>query len=131
MALNRRIAQIYDRDPARYDRMMTRFMARFLGSGRRQIGAFAEGKVLEIGIGTGLSLCHYLAATRVIGIDLSAKMMAVAKLRAAETDVPVELCLMDAQRLAFADQVFDSVVFSLCLCTIPDPSAAIREAVRV
>ena len=131
MALNRRIAQIYDRDPARYDRMMNRFMDRILVRGRREIGAFAEGRVLEIGVGTGLSLLHYSRVTSVTGIDLSAKMIAVAKRRAAEANLSIELCLMDAQKLAFADQVFDSVVFSLCLCTIPDPEAAIAEAVRV
>lgn len=131
MAVNRQIAEIYDRDPARYDRMMTRFMDRILGKGRREIGTFAEGRVLEIGVGTGLSLPYYSRVTTVTGIDLSANMLALAERRAAETDVAVELCLMDAQRLAFPDQVFDSVVFSLCLCTIPDPGAAIAEAVRV
>src|SRR5713226_887367 len=98
-------------------------MACLLDSGRRQIGAFAEGRVLEIGIGTGLNLKHYRAAARVTGIDLSAKMMELARVRSEETGVPVELCLMNAQRLAFPDHVFDAVVFSLCLCTIPDPMA--------
>jgi ubiquinone/menaquinone biosynthesis C-methylase UbiE len=43
----------------------------------------------------------------------------------------VQLIEMDAEHLAFADRTFDSVAFNLCLCTIPDPFAAVREAVRV
>ena len=131
MALNRRIAEIYDRDPARYDRMMTSFMDRVLGRGRPQLGALAQGRVLEIGIGTGLSLPYYRAGVSLTGIDLSPKMLAVAKKRAESAKFPVALGLMDAQRLAFPDGEFDSVVFSLCLCTIPDPTLAVREAVRV
>jgi ubiquinone/menaquinone biosynthesis C-methylase UbiE len=38
---------------------------------------------------------------------------------------------MDAENLALPDHVFDSVAFNLCLCTIPDPAAAVREGVRV
>ena len=53
MALNRRIAEIYDRDPARYDRMMTSFMDRVLVRGRRQLGSLAQRRVLEIGFCTG------------------------------------------------------------------------------
>lgn len=43
----------------------------------------------------------------------------------------VLLVQMDAERLAFSDQSFDSVAFNLCLCTVPDPERALREAVRV
>ena len=127
MALNRRIAEIYDRDPARYDRMMTRFMDRVLVRGRRQLGPLAQGRVLEIGFGTGLSLPYYRAGVSLTGIDLSPKMLAVAKKRAEAATFAVALSVIDAQRLAFPDTEFDSVVFSLCLCPVPDPALAVGE----
>lgn len=44
---------------------------------------------------------------------------------------PADLRLMDAEHLEFADDAFDTVVFSLCLCTIPSPSKALAEGIRV
>jgi ubiquinone/menaquinone biosynthesis C-methylase UbiE len=90
-----------------------------------------EGRVLEIGVGTGLNLAHYPAGTDVTGIDLSPKMLEIARQRAAGLDLKTDFREMDAETLDFPDQSFDSVVYSLCLCTIPDPVRAIREGMRV
>ena len=90
-----------------------------------------EGRVLEIGVGTGLNLSHYAPGTDVTGIDLSPKMLAIARQRAAGLDLRVDLREMDAETLDFPDQSFDSVVYSLCLCTIPDPVRAVEEGLRV
>jgi ubiquinone/menaquinone biosynthesis C-methylase UbiE len=90
-----------------------------------------EGRVLEVGVGTGLNLLHYPPGTDVTGIDLSPKMLDIARQRAAGLDLRVDLREMDAEALDFPNQSFDSVVYSLCLCTIPDPMRAIREGLRV
>ena len=98
---------------------------------RRRIGRYAEGRVLEIGVGTGLNLPHYPAGVEVIGIDLSPAMLAVARERAEGAQAKVTLREMDAEQLDFPDASFDTVVFSLCLCTIPNPGRAIAEGLRV
>jgi ubiquinone/menaquinone biosynthesis C-methylase UbiE len=90
-----------------------------------------EGRVLEIGVGTGLNLSHYPAGTDVTGIDLSPNMLAIARQRAACLDLKTDLREMDAETLDFPDHSFDSVVYSLCLCTIPDPRRALEEGLRV
>ncbi len=98
---------------------------------RIRIGRLVEGRVLEVGVGTGLNLSHYPAGTDVTGIDLSPKMLAIARQRAADLDLKADLREMDAEALDFPDQSFDSVVYSLCLCTIPDPVRALQEGLRV
>jgi ubiquinone/menaquinone biosynthesis C-methylase UbiE len=98
---------------------------------RTRIGSMIEGRVLEVGVGTGLNLEHYPPGTEVAGIDLSPAMLAIARNRAAGLDLKADFREMDAQTLDFPDRSFDSVVFSLCLCTIPDPERAIREGLRV
>ncbi len=64
-----------------------------------------------------------------VAIDLSPGMAAKSKKRA--TGVDVNLILMDAQHLAFKDNVFDSVVMTFVLCSIPDPVKGVEECVRV
>ena len=128
----RKVRRIYDGDPDRYHRAMSsRFTNWMLGWGRRKVGETVRGRVLDVGFGTGLSVAHYPADVRVVGIDVSSKMLQVGRRFAREIGRDVSVAVMDAERLALPDHVFDSVVFNLCLCTIPNPEAAIREAVRV
>jgi ubiquinone/menaquinone biosynthesis C-methylase UbiE len=87
--------------------------------------------VLEVGIGTGASLPHYRPGVELTGIDLSPGMLAIARRHAVELGLRAEMREMDAQRLEFGDRQFDAVLFDLSLCTIPDPQAALREALRV
>lgn len=99
--------------------------------GRPWIGAQAQGEVLEIGVGTGRNLMHYRSGVRITGIDISPGMLRIARRRARALGREVELLAEDAQALEFSDQRFDTVVFSLVLCSVPDPRRAVREAVRV
>lgn len=89
------------------------------------------GRVLEVGVGTGATLRHYPAGIELVGIDLSPEMLDLARRRASELGNAIELVEMDAQQLDFPDGSFDAVLFTLSLCTIPDPGRAIREALRV
>ena len=104
--------------------------------GRKASIAAAErigGRILEVGVGTGLSLPYYSWSNRVTGVDLSAPMLRKAKARIAEhrlTNVD-GLAVMDAQHLAFQDGVFDVVVAQYVITTVPNPEATLDEFARV
>jgi phosphatidylethanolamine/phosphatidyl-N-methylethanolamine N-methyltransferase len=104
--------------------------------GRKASIAAAErigGRILEVGVGTGLSLPEYGWTNRVIGIDLSVPMLRKAKARVKEhrlTNVD-GLAVMDAQRLGFQDSAFDVVIAQYVITTVPDPEATLNEFARV
>lgn len=128
----RRIRKNYEKHADRYDAFMDGpISGPLFRRGRIGVGEAISGHVLEVGIGTGLSLPRYRPEVRVTGIDLSPQMLSRARTRAAGLGRAVDLVEMDAQRLAFADSSFDSIAFTLCLCTIPEPRLAILEATRV
>ncbi len=91
----------------------------------------AIGTVLELGVGTGLNLPHYVLAGEVVAIDPDPYMLKRAGRRAAEAPCPVRLVEASAEALPFADDEFDTVVVTLTLCTVPDPVAAVAEVHRV
>lgn len=127
-----RVRAVYDRLADRYDRGMAAMerVARF-ERGRWWVGARAHGATLEVGVGTGLNLRYYGAGVTLTGIDVSPAMLARARRRAEELGLDVTLREADAEALPFSDAAFDTVVFALCLCSIPDDARAIAEAVRV
>jgi ubiquinone/menaquinone biosynthesis C-methylase UbiE len=91
------------------------------------------GRVLEVGVGTGISLPYYSSNCHVTGIDISEEMLEVARQRVADDGLQhVErLELMDAEHLAFADGSFDVVVAQYVVNTVPNPEAALDEFLRV
>jgi phosphatidylethanolamine/phosphatidyl-N-methylethanolamine N-methyltransferase len=104
--------------------------------GRQAAIAAAEqvgGRILEVGVGTGISLPGYSAANRIIGIDLSEPMLRKAQERVAELSLKnvVRLEVMDAEHLSFADASFDVVVAHYVVSTVPNPEAALDEFARV
>jgi phosphatidylethanolamine/phosphatidyl-N-methylethanolamine N-methyltransferase len=104
--------------------------------GRRAAVASAErvgGRILEVGVGTGLSLPDYTANTRVFGVDISEPMLRKAAERVAELGLQnVEgLAVMDAANMSFPDASFDVVVALYVIKTVPDPEAALDEFSRV
>src|SRR6202012_5004788 len=104
--------------------------------GRQAAIAAAErvgGRILEVGVGTGLSLPDYARTNRLVGVDLSAPMLRKAKERVDELRLGhVEgLAVMDAQQLAFADAAFDVVVAQYVITTVPDAEATLDEFARV
>jgi len=126
------IAKAYARWAPVYDLVFGAVFAR----GRRASIAAAErigGRILEVGVGTGLSLPDYSPAVRLIGVDFSAPMLRKAKARVAALRLAnVEgLAVMDAQHLGFADAAFDAVVAQYVITTVPDPESALDEFARV
>lgn len=92
------------------------------------------GPVLEIGVGTGLTLRHYRKDHRVIGIDVSPEMLARAQLRIARSNghgQVMKLAIMDAGRLAFPDATFEAVIAAYVVSVVPDPGRVIAEIERV
>ena len=93
----------------------------------------AQGRVLEIGLGTGLNLPFYDTGrvVELVGVEPSLRMHRLALKRSRAARLPVEMVGITAEKLPLADAVFDTVVSTYTLCTIPDPVAALREVRRV
>ncbi len=125
-----RVRRIYDRAAAHYDRAEV-WDRRLFGADARDIVREADGRVLELAIGTGRNLPLYPPGTLLTGIELSDEMLGVARARAADLGIEADLHQGDAQNLPFADASFDTVVCTFALCTIPDERRALEEARRV
>ncbi len=121
----------YDERAPKYDRRISVMERLLFGGGRRWVCSQAEGDVLEIAVGTGRNLRHYPAAVRLTGIELSARMLDIARREAAALGRQADLRTGDAEALEFSDERFDTVVCTLSLCTIPDDGAAVTEVMRV
>jgi ubiquinone/menaquinone biosynthesis C-methylase UbiE len=93
----------------------------------------ARGVVLEVGIGSGLNLPFYSAATvtQVYGIDPSADLLAMAQKKIASLRFPVKLIHQSADRIPLDAVSVDSVVVTWSLCSIPNPETALQEMRRV
>jgi ubiquinone/menaquinone biosynthesis C-methylase UbiE len=87
--------------------------------------------VLEVGVGTGKNMPYYPADAEMTAVDLSDRMLAQARRRAAREGVDVELHEMDAQNLRFEENSFDVAVATFVFCSVPDPVRGLRELGRV
>jgi ubiquinone/menaquinone biosynthesis C-methylase UbiE len=93
----------------------------------------AKGRVLELGIGTGLNLPYYdpSKVKVIVGVDPAAAMHPMARRRAAALQIPVETVPLVVEQIDAPAASFDTVVITFTLCTIPDPVSALREVRRV
>ena len=91
---------------------------------RQQIFPKAKGKILEVGIGSGLNLEHYNHSNveSVVGIDPAEPSIKIAKqkINMLSLPFPVEFIIGSAESMSFNDSTFDSIVVGYSLCTIPD-----------
>ena len=105
-------------------------------AGRKASIAAADrigGRVLDVGIGTGLSLSDYARTTRICGVDISEPMLRKAHERIRThglSNVDV-IAVMDAKNLAFPDNAFDAVVAQYVITAVPDPEATLDDFIRV
>ncbi|HEV7637196.1 MAG TPA: class I SAM-dependent methyltransferase [Bradyrhizobium sp.] len=104
--------------------------------GRRAAAKAARdvgGKILEVGVGTGLSFDDYDFRTEITGIDLSAPMLAKAREKMASGRYPYvsDVRLMDAHRMSFADATFDCVVAQFVITLVENPEQVLSECHRV
>jgi phosphatidylethanolamine/phosphatidyl-N-methylethanolamine N-methyltransferase len=91
------------------------------------------GRILEVGVGTGIALPHYSRGSRLCGVDISEQMLRKAQERVTELGLSnVEgLWVMDAERMTFPDDSFDVVVAQYVVTTAPNPEATLDEFARV
>ena len=92
-----------------------------------------SGAVLEVGVGTGISLPHYKDHLQITGIDLSPDMLTIARKRVKEQNLEhvTEISEMDAGDMSFKDNSFQTVVAMYVLTVVPDPEKVMRELSRV
>ena len=129
---NHTVAKAYARWAPIYDRVFGKVFER----GRLTAIEAAErigGDILEVGVGTGISLPDYARSNRIVGIDISEPMLRKALQRVAEhkLDNVQALAVMDAEKLALPDASFDVVVAQYVITAVPNPEATLDEFARV
>lgn len=128
-----RVRRVFDTMAEHYDRQMALWERLLFPGSRAWASGHARGRVVEIAVGTGLNLPLYQEDVTVLGIDLSERMLSVARQRVTDHDLGgrVDLRQGDVQALDLPDGSADTVVSTFTMCTIPNPAAAVREAYRV
>ena len=100
---------------------------------RSQIVPMAHGRVLEIGIGSGLNFDHYNfdKVEEIIGVDPAVSSVAMARSRSSQYNSKISFIESSAESIDLPSSTFDCVVIGYSLCTIPDPLKALAEARRL
>lgn len=127
------VVRTYSRWASSYDATFGRIVGHYhwhIASFVKEIGAQ---RVLEIGVGTGLSLAHYPAGISVIGVDICPRMLEKAqrKLDSGAVGARIELQLVDGEQLPYEPGTFDAVVLPFVISVTPDPKRLLAEAYRV
>jgi len=121
----------------RYARHYDRFFGPVFAPGREmaieKLTPQSGKRVLEVGVGTGLSLPHYERDTRIVGIDISTHMLDIARERVKREslDHVEDLLEMDAENLSFEDDSFDAVIAMYVASVVPNPDRLMAEMARV
>lgn len=104
-----------------------------LGRQRQLVVPLARGRVLEVGVGTGLNMPYYdkTRVSRIIALDPALALHPLARERIAQAGLDVELLALSAEKIPLPDASVDTVLMTYTLCTIPDPLAALKEMRRV
>jgi phosphatidylethanolamine/phosphatidyl-N-methylethanolamine N-methyltransferase len=126
------VAAAYDRWAPVYDLVF----GNVFKAGRGEAVAAAEragGRILEVGVGTGISLSQYSSTSQIAGIDISDAMLDKARdrVRNLGLDNVRDLSRMDAEALSYPDNAFDVVVAQYVVTAVPDPEKALSEFARV
>ena len=125
----RTVAAAYDRWAPVYDLVFGAVFRR----GRNiaiQAADRVGGRVLEVGVGTGISLPSYSKRCKLYGIDISEGLLAKARERASKLDNVEAIAVMDAEALKFEDGEFDVVVAQYVITAVPNPERALDEFAR-
>ncbi|TMA59792.1 MAG: class I SAM-dependent methyltransferase [Deltaproteobacteria bacterium] len=125
-------SKIYSEFSHLYDKIFSRFFCKRITSVITSLNIRPGAKVLEVGVGTGLSLAAYPTHCEVTGIDLAPEMLERAKQKAAENGWRhFRLLQMDALNLDFPDNAFDYVTSFHVISVVPDPVRMMQEIHRV
>ena len=126
------IKKIYGRYARVYDAIFKRWFYPRQKHAIQTLDISPGQRVLDVGVGTGFSLPLYPEHADVIGVDLLSEMIREAQSKVYRERLRhVTLMQMDAERLAFADNVFDYVVAAFVISVVPDPVRFVSELKRV
>lgn len=115
-----------------YDRLFGAILQPGRTAMLEEVRALKPASVLEVGVGTGLTLCRYPDLSAFVGIDVSDDMLAIARQRADQLPGrDIRLMTMDAEKMDFPDGAFDCVTLPYVLSVTPDPDRLIAEIRRV
>lgn len=121
-----------------YSHFYDAIFGRLLEEGRKNVFRLTQmetcDSILEVGIGTGLTLKNYPFSSRVHGLDISEKMISKAKKRLRKPALrhrPITLLNADAAYLPYRDEVFDLTIGSYVLTTVSYPETVLKEMIRV
>lgn len=117
--------------PKVYDKAMRPLEKTQLEKVRADLIRRAQGRVLEIGFGTGANFRYYRNVERIDAIEPNPAMSKQAASQIKKSPIPIYTYRAIAEELPFTDNTFDSVVATLVFCTIPDPIRAMQEICRV
>jgi ubiquinone/menaquinone biosynthesis C-methylase UbiE len=117
---------------ALYDRLLKATEEEGLREMRRETLARASGRTIDLGAGTGANLGLYPdSVTELVLAEPDPHMLRKLRPKAERAGIEAEIVEAGAESLPFEDSSFDTAVFTLVLCTVPDPAAALSEAARV
>jgi ubiquinone/menaquinone biosynthesis C-methylase UbiE len=131
------IGKIYDATWGRgfaaiYDRAFEATEEAGLRDMRREALAEASGRTIDIGSGTGANLTLYPSqVTELVFAEPDPHMLKQLRAKVGEAGVDAEVVQAPAEALPFEDSSFDTAAFTLVLCTVPNPAAALAEAARI
>jgi ubiquinone/menaquinone biosynthesis C-methylase UbiE len=126
-----KVQERYDRVAKIYDFFEGWIEKRLFAKFRKDMLGSLQGDILEIGVGTGKNLSYYNPKAKVTAVDISPRMIDRAIGRAECIDLNVTFYCMDAQKLEFPHELFDYVVDTFVLCSVPDPVKTLKEMKRV
>lgn len=127
------VGKFYNRIASGYDLLFDHVFREGRIAAIEAMDLFPGSRILEVGVGTGLTLPYYPQRVQVVGIDLSMPMLREADERQqrSRTGRPVALARMDAHRLAFPDAAFDAVYAPYVVSVVPRPRWLMSEMARV
>jgi phosphatidylethanolamine/phosphatidyl-N-methylethanolamine N-methyltransferase len=126
------IKKIYSRYSPVYDAIFAQMFSPRIRIGLERMGMRKGDRIIEVGVGTGLSLPFYPDFCSVVGIDLTRKMLDRANNKKEKLGLNhVNLFEMDAENIAFADDSFDHAVIPFVISVVPNPEKMVSEVKRV
>lgn len=121
----------WDRASLGYDLMVGAGPERRWAPAKQRLFSNMQGRILFVAIGSGLDIAVFPPKKKIVGADISAKMLEHAKPRAQAYDGELELVQTDVRELSYADGHFDQVFTACTFCSVPDPVKGLRELRRV
>jgi len=126
------IQKIYSRYSGFYDLIFTQLFSPRIRLGLEKIGIQRDDKIIEVGVGTGLSLTLYPESCRVVGIDITRRMLERAKAKKEKFGLShVDLFEMDGENICFDDNSFDHAVLPFVISVVPNLERLMAEVKRV